>query len=462
MRMIRMKVCRLWKGMGIHMTYQEFKEAVIEAAKARDIAEYEIYYTESESTSVEIFKEEIKGYGTESNLGVCFRCLIGQRAGYAATENLTAEEAISLVARAMENAGSIESDQKSFIHKKGDNYAVLPQVQGELSSGAELVESALTLQKKLYQADSRVADGTQSFLAGGSEKYALYNSNGLDLEDNVSYTQCVALAIVKDGEEMYDGSEDKMKEVLDFDLDAIAAKAVENAVSTIGAGGVDSGKYNVVFSNKAMAQLLMTFASVFSAEEAQKGLSLLNGKEGEKIAADCVTIIDDPRYPDSVIKRTFDGEGVATYSKNVVENGTLNTLLHNLATADKAGVKSTGNASKPSYSAVVGISPFTFYIKPGEGTREELFEKVGQGLYVTNLSGLHAGANAVTGDFSLSASGFLIRDGKKAEPVKGFTVADNFFLFLKKVISVGADLEVRRGRFGSPSVLVEDVTVGGK
>ncbi|MCH5341049.1 MAG: TldD/PmbA family protein [Acetatifactor sp.] len=444
------------------MTYQEFKEAVIGAAKAQGITEYEIYYTESESTTVEIFKEEVKGYGTESSLGVCFRCVIGERAGYAATENLTAEEAVSLVARAVENAESIESDQKAFIHKKGDDYAVVQETQGEFPSGAELVESALALQKKLYQADSRVVDGTQAYMAGGSEKYALYNSNGLDLEDKVSYAQCFALAIVKDGEDMYDGSADKMGALKDFDLDAVTAEAVEDAVSTIGAGGVDSGKYSVVFSGKAMAKLLMTYASVFSAEEAQKGLSLLKDKEGEKIAADCVTIIDDPRYPDSVIKRTFDGEGVATYAKNVVEKGTLNTLLHNLATADKAGVKSTGNASKPSYSSVVGISPFTFYVKPGEGKKEELFAKAGSGIYVTNIEGLHSGANAVTGDFSLAASGFLLEDGKKTTPVKGFTVADNFFTFLKKVVCVGEDLELVRGRVGSPSVLVEDITVGGK
>ena len=444
------------------MTYKEFKEAVIGAAETQGVTEYEIYYTESESTNVEIFKEEVKGYGTESSLGVCFRCVIGERAGYASTENLTAEEAMSLVARAVENAGSIESDQKAFLHKKGDDYATLKETKGNLPSGAEMVEAALALQKKLYQSDSRVVDGTQAYLGGGSEKYALYNSNGLDLEDRVSYAQCMAFSIVKDGEEMYDGSADKMGAFQDFDLDAIAAEAVEDAVSTIGAEGVASGKYSAVFSGKAMAQLLMTFSSVFSAEEVQKGLSLLKGKEGEKIAADCVTIVDDPRHPDSVIKRTFDGEGVAAYAKNVVENGTLNTLLHNLATAEKAGVKSTGNASKPSYSSVVGISPFTFYIKPGESTKEELFAKAGKGIYVTDLAGLHAGANAVTGDFSLAATGFLLEDGRKGKPVKGFTVADNFFTFLKKVVCVGEDMELRRGRFGSPSVLVENITVGGK
>ena len=444
------------------MIYQEFKEAVVGAAKARGITEYEVYYTESKSTVVEIFKEEVKGYRTDGDFGVCFRCVIGDKAGYASTENLTAEEAASIVERAVENAGSIESDRKAFIHKKGDEYAVLSETQEGLPSGAELVESALTLQKMLYEADSRIVDGTESYLACSSEKYALYNSNGLNLEDHVSYAQCLAFAIVKDGDEMYNGSADKLGEFGDFDLDAVKAEAVEDAVSTIGAGVVASGKYSVVFSTKAMAKLLMTFSNVFSAEAVQKGRSLLKDKEGDKIASDCVTIIDDPRYPDGVIKRTFDGEGVAAYTKNVVENGILNTLLHNLTTAEKAGVKSTGNASKPSYASVVGISPFTFYVKPGEATKEDLFAQAKDGVYVTNLEGLHAGANAVTGDFSLAATGFLIENGKKTKPIKGFTVADNFFEVLGKIEKVGGDLEFIGGRFGSPSLLVTDMMVAGK
>ena len=191
-------------------------------------------------------------------------------------------------------------------------------------------------------------------------------------------------------------------------------------------------------------------------------MSLLNGREGEKIAADMVTITDDPRYEGGVVKRTFDGEGVAAYEKNVVEQGRLVTLLHNLKTAAAAGVKSTGNASKASYSSVVGVSPFLFYIQPVEGTLEDILAQAGEGIYVTEVSGLHAGTNSVTGDFSLSSKGFLVKEGKKGVPVKNFTVSGNFFTLLKDIQGVGADLDFLGSNFGSPSVLVPVLAVAGE
>lgn len=447
------------------MTYQEFKEAVIGISKELQVAEYELYYTESDSVSVETFQQEIKEYSTDSSMGVCYRCIRDGKAGYASTENLTEEEAKSLVLRALENAKSIEGEEESFIHEKGDSYAVLPENTYEQPAGVKMTEAALALQKEMYAADSRVADGTQSYVAYGKSAYALCNSKGLDLEDKASYALCGGFALVHEGEEMFNGSEDKDGRLEDFDIKEIAVKAVEDAVSTIGADSVPSGKYNVVFTGKAFAALLTTYDSVFSAEAAQKGMSLLKDKEGEKIAADIVTLIDDPMHEKSLVKRTFDGEGVATYEKNVIEGGVLKTLLHNLSTAAKAGVKSTGNGQKASYASTVGVGPFTFYLKPVEGTEEELLAAAGNGISIKSVSGLHAGANPVTGDFSLLADGFCIEDGKKTVPVKNITVSGNFFTLLREIERVGTDIKFIRamgGKCGSPSVLVRNMTIAGR
>lgn len=449
------------------MNYQEFKQAVIAAANEKQVKEYELYYSESAETQTEIFKEEVKGFNTSSSLGVCLKCLVNGKMGYASTEALSEEEAVSLVERALENAKSIESEEQAFIHKKGDTYAVLEKEETKLPTAAEAIEFALDLQKQLYATDNRVVDGTQAYAGMIESKTALYNSNGLDLEDSAAFAFTYGMAVVADGEEMYDGMEVASGKFASFDVEKIAKEAVKDAVDTIGAEPVPSGKYPVVFSNKVMASMLSTYASVFSAEAAQKGLSLLKDKEGEQIAADIVTLTDDPMREDALVKATFDDEGVATYKKNVIEGGQFKTLLHNLKTAAVAGVKTTGNGFKGSYASTVGIRPYSFYINPVKGTLEDLMEEAGNGIYVTSVEGMHAGANPITGDFSLAASGFCIENGKKGKPVKSITVSGNFFTLLKEIASVGEDLKFNpfalgSSRCGSPSVLLKEMTIAGK
>ncbi len=449
------------------MNYIEFKQAVIAAAEEKQVKDYELYYTESAETQTEIFKTEVKGFTSNSSLGVCFKCLTDGKMGYASTEHLSAEEAESLVTRAMENAVSIESEDPAFLHVTGDTYASYEKEERVAPTSNELIDFALALQNQLYATDSRVVDGTQAVAGYAEQKTALYNSNGLDLEDDAKFSFAYGMAVVADNGEMYDGMDIVSGKMEDFNVEKIAGEAVKDAVETMGAESVESGKYPVVFSNKVMASMLSTYASVFSAEASQKGLSLLKGKEGEKIAADILTLTDDPMMVDALVKCTFDAEGAATYKKNVIENGNFVTLLHNLKTAAAAGVKTTGNASKASYASNVGIRPYSFYINPVKGSFDEILAEAGNGVYVTSVEGMHAGANPITGDFSLAAGGFRIENGKKTTPVKNITVSGNFFDLLKDIISIGEDLKfspfaLGASRCGSPSVLVREMTVAGK
>lgn len=449
------------------MNYQEFKNAVVTYATANEIKDYELYYTKSDETSVEIFQTEVKGFSSSNSLGVCFRCIVNEQTGYASTENMTEEEAESIVLRAIENAKSLESETPSFIHKQGDTYLTYGKEETVSPSATTLVDFALDLQKEIYAQDERVIDGTQAVAGFGSFEKAIFNSNGIDLADSGTFDYTYAMAIVTDGNEMYNGMEVKSGKIADFDKTEVAKEAVKDALSTIGYTSVDSGAYTVVFSNKVMASLLSVYSSIFSAEAAQKGLSLLKDKEGEIIASDIVTITDDPLYQDALVKSTFDDEGAATYTKNIIENGKFTTFLHNLATAAKAGVKTTGNGYKGSYSSPVGINHYNFYITPVKGSLEDLFAEAGNGIYITDVEGMHAGADPISGDFSLSSGGFRIEDGKKTTPVKGITISGNFLQLMKNISSIGEDLKfnpfaLSAHRCGSPSVLVKNINIAGK
>jgi PmbA protein len=114
----------------------------------------------------------------------------------------------------------------------------------------------------------------------------------------------------------------------------------------------------------------------------------------------------------------------------------------------------------------MSISPYNFSICEGEYSEDALLERLGEGIYITELKGLHAGADASTGDFSIESEGFAVRGGKKAEPVRSFTVAGNFFELLMNIDSLSDKVKWAIPTdfciFGSPDVLIKDISVAGK
>ncbi|MBQ4564314.1 MAG: TldD/PmbA family protein [Lachnospiraceae bacterium] len=443
------------------MNYQEFKELVFAEAKNQSLTEYELYYEQSESTQLSAFGGEINGFSSSDEAGACLRCVCGGHIGYASTGLFTADEAVSLVARAMENALSMEKEEPILFCQGGLAYSeVSPKVVEDVPT-TRMIELTLEALKCCMEADEKVSPSSQVSAAIEHKTICLDNSNGVQLKNTTHMGAFIPQIIVTDGTETSDAYDFELGNLEEIDLKELTRKVTQKAKDKMGAGVPDSGKYPLVLSSHAMSSMLGVFSAAFSAENVQNGMSLMKGKEGTKIAADCVTLMDDPFYKDSYNQSAFDGEGTPTKTKAVIENGVLKTLLHNLATAAKAGVESTGNAARGVNSPIV-VRPTNFFIQPGTETPEELYAKAGEGVLVTSLGGLHAGADFVTGDFSLQSSGFMIRGGKKAEPVKAFTIAGNFYEMLFKITDLGNDMELGLSGIGAPSVLVSEIMVGGK
>lgn len=447
------------------MDYNAFKEAVMAAAKAAGLEEYELYYEGGEDTSVGVFQHEINQFSSTVSGGVCFRCVVKGKMGYASTEDMAPAKAAALVERAMNNAAVLEAEEAVFLCEGGKTYEKLNITPYALPTTEEMVSTALSAQEKLYAADPKVVDGCESEVLRQTFRVAICNSKGLDLSYENALSGLVSAAVVSDGKEMTNDYQIELGKLDTIDVDAVVKKAAEKAVGKLGGDVAPTAVCPVVFAPEAMKNLLAAFSSVFSSEAAQKGLSRLGDKEGQVIASPAVTLVDDPFHPQSPVPIHFDGEGCPTHTKKVIENGKLNTLLYNLKTAAVAGKETTGNGAKSGYASAVGIRPFTFYLAPGSLTEEELLKKAGKGVYINSLGGLHAGANAVSGDFSLQSAGFLIEDGKKTTPVKSFTVAGNFYDLLKKITDVACSLEVKATgmtAFASPAVLVSELSIAGK
>ncbi len=447
------------------MKFDAVKDSLIAEAERLGLTQYEVFFMEESGTSAETLKDEISSFSSSVKGGVCFRCIVDGHMGNASTELFTEEEMKALVGRAIANAGMIENNDEVVIYAGSPHYAEPEIPEYQALSAAEIKKTALDLQSKTYQESDLVADGTQSGVFTQSFSMELLNSNGLRLSNAAGCSGAyVSVAVRKDeaAQDAFGFAENMENE----SLEKLPGEIVEEAITKLSAVDMESGKFDVIISGKQMRALLSTFSSVFSAKNAQLGLSLLKGKEGEKIASDIVTLVDDPMREGCPIQTSFDGEGVATYRKSVIENGVLKTLLYDLVTAKKAGVESTGNGQRSSYSDPVSIRPYNFYIAPGACREDELLAKVEDGIYITELNGLHAGANDVTGDFSLDSIGYRIRNGKKCEAVKSFTVAGNFFDLLRGIEALAdrVSFGIPSGFtvFGAPDVLIRQMSIAGK
>ncbi|MGH2568193.1 MAG: TldD/PmbA family protein [Bacteroidota bacterium] len=240
--------------------------------------------------------------------------------------------------------------------------------------------------------------------------------------------------------------------------ESIGTRAAERAVKMLNARTVPSGKYPVVFDPLLAASFLGFIAAALNGETVFRKMSFLTEKLGERIGSDLLTIIDDGTMPRGFGSKPFDGEGMPTRRKVVVEKGILKSYLYDSCTARKARTESTGNAARGT-SSTPRISPLNFYVEAGQHSPEEIIRSVAGGFYVTNMIGF--GVDTVTGQFSRGASGYWIKNGERAFPVHQVTVASNMLEMLQNVEMVGDDLNFL-GSIASPTLKIREMTVSGR
>ena len=438
------------------MNMDLIRNAVAEAAKRFGAEEYELTISSKENTAVEALKKEISTVSYSRSGSMVVRCVVGGKSGYAASELVTPEAAELIVETACDNAGVVDEADKVGLFPGSDHYETSRDTAIELPSTDELKERALKLQELAYAASEKVIDGTQSFVSGMNIVQDVMNSAGLQLHYETGLVYQGLQAAIKDGEDAADDF--CLTDVSKKTVEETVEKAVSGALSKLGADTVPSGKYNVIMDSATICSLMERYADVFSARSAYLKTTLLADKEGQMVGSEKLTLIDDPFYPEKFGHCPFDGEGVAVSTKKVIENGVLNTLLYNRMYAKLLGKETTGNAS-----SATSIEPKGLYIAPGTLSNEELLKAMGDGLYLTSLQGLHAGANVQSGDFSLQADGYLVKDGVKAAPIKNFTVAGNFFQILKQVTDMSSQVKFGVGSdYGAPDVLFSDLAISGK
>lgn len=447
------------------MEFNSFKKMLLKKGLEAGFEECEIYYSQGESLSISVYEEEVEKYNLEKSFGLSFRGKINGKIGYSYTEILDFEALNMLIKNAKESALNIENDDVQFIYEGDKHYENVDTYSEELEhiDASKMIELCLDMEKQTKAYCKKVVNIGGCKISYNSSSHGIYNTKGLELTNKNNLLMAYVVPVVEDNGDKQDGVGYVIAKSLDkVNPKIIAQQGVEEALSKLNGRSIPSGNYKAIIFNEAMVSLLDTFSDIFSADCAQKGLSLLKDKEGEIIASPIVTIVDDPILDDGLSSTPFDDEGVATFAKEIVSKGKLTTLLHNLKTAHKANIATTGNGFKASYSSQVGVEPSNLYIQKGESSIDELMKIVDEGIIVTDFAGLHSGANPITGDFSLAAKGFYIKDGVKTFPIEQITVAGNYFDLLKNIEIIGNDLKFPMSNVGSPSLIVKELSVAGK
>ena len=438
------------------------KKAVAEACGALSVTDWEFIASSGTSISASMINDELVEFSSSQDTCITLRLIHEGKEGSVTSDRVDEEIIPMLVRKAYENSLIKEAD-KSYspeIFHTEEKYPEKNSPSSFSCSASEMKRVLSSIQKALFESDERVAQGTSSDIASSSGESFLENSRGLSLSNSYSSSYIASQVVVKDKDDVKTAFTAKEGDVSSLDM----KETVSKALSRLHAGSVSSGVYKIIFSPECFNMFLSAYSSAFSGKNALLGLSPYKDRNGEMIASPSVSIIDDPLYPGYTMQKTYDGDARPTYRKDVVRNGRLETLLYNRQWALKAGCESTGNGAATSAGSV--ISPYSFYVENGDTSFDDLVKKCGKGIYITAMKGFHAGADPVSGDFSIESSGFMIEDGKITCPVEGFTVAGNFFQLLRDIKDIADDLEfdvtVSTFRTGSPSILVDSLSIAGK
>jgi PmbA protein len=243
------------------------------------------------------------------------------------------------------------------------------------------------------------------------------------------------------------------------DLDdpaTIGRSAGERAIARLNPTRPKTARLPVVFDPRVSGSLVSHFSGAINGASIARGTSFLKDKLGQRVFAQGIFIHDDPRRVRGGRSGTFDGEGVPTRARRLVDDGVLTTWLLDSRSAKQLGMASTGHASRgtggpPSPSAT------NLYLAAGHVSPADLMADITEGLYVTEMIGM--GVNGMTGDYSRGAAGFMIRGGALAEPVAEITIAGNLLDMFMHMIPAN-DLVFRRGT-DAPTVRVDGMTLAG-
>jgi PmbA protein len=386
--------------------------------------------------------------------GVGLRVVADGRTGYASSEELTEDALAWALDEAIENAALQERAGAAL--PAGRPMGRHDLVGEGLSAGIDAKGAAVTALERAVTGDARVQTMQVARYVEEETEVALGSTQGADGGYRNGYVGLMGVLVMREGESVKQGWDVEIgKEFHALDPGRTAQSMLDKVGRHLGARPLRTGRRRAVLEPDVVATLLGLFGYAVSGKSLAEGTSRLAGRLGERIASELVTIVDDATRPDGLGSRPFDAEGTPSQRVVLVDRGVLRSFLHNSDTARRTGQATTGHAAR-SYASTLGVAATNLVLEPGAGI------PAGDGVIVTDLMGVHAGANPITGDVSVQAMGLEVVGGERS-PVDDFAVSFNLFELLERVEAVGDDLTwfPKGAMIAAPSLALADLSFAG-
>jgi PmbA protein len=447
------------------VTLEDTARRAVEAAVDSGASEAEAWAERGTSRRIRVYDGEVESLSDAGGRGVGVRAFVDGRSGYAYGTDLS-EGGVRETAEAAREAAEVADS---------DEYGGLPEdcgatpIEGLASPGLgswsteRKVELALAVERAARERPG-VTQVENAVYSDADGSVALANSTGFSAGYDATQAWAYASAFAGEGGDLMTGLGVGLgRDPEALEPEAIGAEAADRALALVGARQPASRRCPVVLDAFVAASFISFIGSMLSADAVQRGRSLFAGREGDEIAAPALALSDDATDSGGPSSSPFDGEGSPTRRTPLIEDGRLLTFLFDARTARKAGRATTANASRGSYRTPPSVGTSNLIVGPGTADLQALFREAGEGLYVTDVAGLHSGVNPVSGTFSVGASGRLIENGEASAPVRELTIASDLVSMLLAVRALGS--EARWVPFGgsvkAPPILIAEMSISG-
>jgi PmbA protein len=443
---------------------EELSREILKLAKNKGASDGDVVMAESESFFVTVRMGEIEkiSQSVEKRLGLRLFC--GNSSASASTSDISKQAIEKLVEDTVLMARATAQDPSSGLPDARELACAVPDLdlcdQGARTvSVEEKIALAVETEKSALAFDERITNSEGAEFSSGFGRVIYASSGGFTGSyEGSTFGQSVAPVAKSNGSMQRDYWYSSNRKFARLEsAKSIGERAASRVLRRLGARKVKTCQVPVIFDPEMAAGLLRNLSSAISGYALYKGASFLAGRLGTQIGSPLLTVIDDGTIPGALGSKPFDGEGLPTRRKTVVQEGKLQSYLLDSYSGRKLGLASTANASR-SVGDAPGVAPANFYLVPGTVAPEEIIRSVANGFYVTELIGF--GVNMVTGDYSRGAAGIWIENGELAYPVEEITIAGNLKDMFQNIEMVGNDLEMR-ARICAPTLKIAQMTVAG-